>query len=158
MKRCSCGRFLEKPTKVCHSCGKTPGYRRCLAAECATENPLDAQFCGECGSDQLSEGSEIKSLSFVPPVILLGIIGVIGGILWATGLAPAAIHSAAGSLARLKQYGYAFWTLLILGSFVYLFLPEGGKKAVNALLKVWAGLFGLVWKAVLELTWLLLKR
>lgn len=47
-----CRRFNEGEPKICNFCGRTWHVRLCPRGH---ENPFNAQFCGTCGSTDLSE-------------------------------------------------------------------------------------------------------
>lgn len=137
MTRCSCGRVNGRATVYCPGCGKTVNRVLCLAPGCEAQNPLDARFCQTCGSGRLTEGAPAKSLAFVPPLAVLLLVGLGGLTLWATGLPQAAGTTALYAWGRLRQYLYAAGAVAIVGSYVFLFLPDSGRTAVQSLFRMW---------------------
>ena len=62
---------LERPQR-CHYCGHTWGIKLCQAGH---ENPPDAQFCGTCGSADLSEtAGPTPAWLWVIRIIVIGFI------------------------------------------------------------------------------------
>ena len=155
MTRCSCGRMNESGTRWCTGCGKTVNHTLCLAPNCGTENSLDAQFCRACGSDRLTEGAKARSFSFLPPLLVLSLAVGSATLLWASGLPTAAEYAAFGMMRRLKCYVYEAASVAIVGSCLYLCLPDGWRKSIDALLNLWLKIGKtLVSAAVNSVSWL----
>ncbi len=86
-----CERFNRGKPKICHFCGRTWFVRLCPRGH---ENPPNAQFCGSCGSADLSEPATTRLLPwlllkmffwFVFGLLIAAVYwalwGVIGGII-----------------------------------------------------------------------------
>jgi hypothetical protein len=68
-----CRRFNEGNPQICHFCGRTWYIKLCPRGH---ENPFNAQYCGTCGSADLSDTAGSRSVILV--VIKLIISATIG--------------------------------------------------------------------------------
>jgi len=68
-----CRRFNEGNPQICHFCGRTWYIKLCPRGH---ENPFNAQYCGTCGSADLSDTA--GSISVILVVIKLIISATIG--------------------------------------------------------------------------------
>lgn len=68
-----CRRFNEGNPQICHFCGRTWYIKLCPRGH---ENPFNAQYCGTCGSADLSDTAGSRSvILFVIKLIISATIG-----------------------------------------------------------------------------------
>jgi RNA polymerase subunit RPABC4/transcription elongation factor Spt4 len=144
MKRCkSCRRMVESKAKHCPGCGKTLGFRRCLA--CSDEgNAPDAGFCRACGATTLTNGTEVIGLSLVPPLVLLAVGAGLVGVLWLTGVPSALEHwllsgvRTAGTSVKVLFIYIVNRTLMfvIICTILYRLMPAVLREPVTAFVKI----------------------
>ena len=68
-----CRRFNEGKPQICHFCGRTWYIRLCPRGH---ENPYNAQYCGTCGSADLTETAGRRSWFFI--FLKIGFLIIIG--------------------------------------------------------------------------------
>jgi hypothetical protein len=80
MRYCShCRRLNPGRPQICHYCGRTWRVRLCPRHH---ENPPSAQYCGNCGSVDLSEtaGRNPISLIIFKVILCAGVVGLFCGV------------------------------------------------------------------------------
>ena len=139
MKYCPyCRRFNPGRPKICHFCGRTWYVRLCPRGH---ENPLNAQYCGTCGSADLTDAAGHRDWLLI---ILKGLTWYVAGLLLLCILA--------GLLNFLRGVeAYYFFSfviilcLLLIGlRFSLSFLPPPLNRAVHRV-------GGYIWKLFLGL-------
>jgi hypothetical protein len=78
MRYCLSCRYLSADSPICTRCGRSFGGRLCDAKR-RHLNPPDAQFCGQCGSTNLTDATSYVPLGCSLQALVLI---VIGGLLW----------------------------------------------------------------------------
>jgi hypothetical protein len=78
MRYCLACRYLSADGPLCTRCGRSFGGRLCNHKK-RHLNPPDARYCGECGSQNLTEAANYLSLGC--PVKLLLLVGL-GAVIW----------------------------------------------------------------------------
>ena len=156
MKIClTCRRASPARATCCTGCGRMLGARMCPEGHL---NPVEAQFCQHCGSEELTSGTLCLSLAALPALLTL-ICGMVGGwVLLKLGLGTrlqAWGHRLLGDVCCLW---YGVLGNIVVLSLVYLLLPEAWQRRVVALINLWMRLADCLFKAVLSLISLVLSH
>jgi hypothetical protein len=146
-----CHRFNPGSPLICHFCGCTWYVRLCPRGH---ENPPSAQYCGACGSTDLSETAGRKPwLLIIFKVFLWFLIGLL-------------VYSILGSLGNVstnhivcRMFSLAIAPcLLLLGlSFLLSFLPAPIGQSVRSMMKYVLRLLGLAIWGLLKSMWRILR-
>ena len=88
MRYCLKCRHLSGNGPLCTHCGRSFGGRLCNHKKGRHLNPPDANFCGQCGSTQLTEATSSLPLGWVSQMLLLFLLIGAGGVV-VKGVAPA---------------------------------------------------------------------
>jgi hypothetical protein len=146
-----CRRFNPGNPQICHFCSATWYVRLCPRGH---ENPPNAQFCGQCGSTDLSETAGRRPWLLITFKLFLWL------------LAGLLIYSVITSLANLPKNQLVFHLLsvvlapclLVIGFwFALSLLPQPIGRSVRKMVGHIMRLLGLTLRGLLELIWKVLR-
>lgn len=140
-----CRRFNEGKPTICNFCGRTWYVRLCPRGH---ENPYNAQYCGTCGSSDLTETAGPRSWFFIAMKIVFWVfIGLLVYLIIATFfnlLRPPAVYQALNAAVIICLSSLVFQLALSM-------LPQSIGDGVRRIIR-WG--MKLVGKAI---GWLLMK-
>ena len=146
-----CRRFNPGSPQICHFCGSTWYVRLCPRGH---ENPPNAQYCGACGSTDLSETAGRRPWLLVSFKAFLWLL---------LGLLVYSVVTGLANLQGNNLAAYAFSLaiapcLLLLGLwFLLSFLPASIGQSVRKMMKYLLRLLGLAMLGLLKLVWRILR-
>lgn len=152
MKYCPhCRRFNPGSPIICHFCGHTWYVRLCPRGH---ENPSSAQYCGECGSTDLSETAGRRPWLLIAFKIFLWLL--VGLLVYSAFISLGNV-SKSNFLDKMFSVVIAPCLLLLSLWFLLSFLPAGIGQSVRRMMKYVLRLLGLAMLGLLKLMWRILR-
>ncbi len=146
-----CHHFNPGNLPICHFCGATWYVRLCPRGH---ENPPSAQYCGTCGSTDLSETAGRRPWLLIAFKLFLWLL---------VGLFVYSLVFGAGPISGSQIFAYIFslafpLCLLLVGLWLLLsLLPKSVGQSVRKLMRHVLRLAGLAAWGLLKLIWRILK-
>lgn len=146
-----CRRINPGRPQICHFCGRTWSVRLCPRGH---ENPYNAQYCGNCGSADLSETAGQRSWLII---MLKMSLWLFMGLCFYV-LISAIVNFFRPPLVYRLLYFLIIISLLLIGtSFAFSLLPIFIKKQLGQIAKLCRKLFLLALRSTLKRIWDVMK-
>jgi hypothetical protein len=146
-----CRRFNPGSPPICHFCGSTWYVRLCPRGH---ENPTSAQYCGTCGSTDLSETAGRRPWFLIALKLFCWFL---------VGILIYSVITGIGNISSDQIFRRLFSLvippcILLLGVWLLLsFLPKPVGQFVRKLMKHVLRLVGLAMIGVVQLVWRILR-